>query len=167
MLYNVALRKGWIYDRLWYNKRLKVTNKNSNKGARSTAAKTRIATDDVIVVQDAGRGLAIDNAEIIADNVAINATVEATIIGIAETPAAPELQGAVEMLQRNDKEDEIVALAKFFEKCVLPADRTLLLNHLRKTADLRKENILHDKYLFNKSRHLYIVSPELVLIGKN
>lgn len=123
MLYNARLRKGWLFEKLRNNKRVKNTGPNN----------VEIITGIEVPVEQTGDG--IESADIIE---------------------------GIEVAADVDSDKEIGELIKFFKKCVLPDNRSELIKKLRDSAEIRHHNIQNERTIFKSSRHLYVLSSELV-----
>lgn len=97
-----------------------------------------------------------------ANNVDIINGIEIPVAETADDIDIAEVIDGIEVAADADSEKEIEELITFFKKCVLPANRSQLIRKLRDTADVRRSNIQRDRAIFKGSKHLYVLSPELV-----
>lgn len=77
-----------------------------------------------------------------------------------------EIRKSLNAIVNADDQKQIDELVKFFESCVLPDQKTELLNRMEASSDIRLKSNESNRDLFEKSFHLYRVDPDLVRMNK-
>lgn len=61
-----------------------------------------------------------------------------------------------------DDRGKINEVIKYFESCLLPRDKTNLLNKMKESSEIRQRSNETNREIFDKCFHLYRVHPDLV-----
>lgn len=77
----------------------------------------------------------------------------------------PVVQNSSSANETNEQSiDELIA---FFDSCVLSRDRSILLDKMESSADLRLASNQTNREMYDKCFHLYRVNPDLVSLISN